>query len=101
MVMNDSVPTVTSETCTPNSNPTTSKKFMNELVSSQEVFSDGVDTTTDKVKYQNISQGSLTAGIVSAIALSIPILVGIVIFIVVLIRLRNGRKSVEAQNEIG
>ena len=100
-MMNDSVPTVTSESCTPNSTPTTAENFMNELVCSQEVFSDDVDTTTDKVNDPNISQGSLTAGIVSAIALSIPILVGIVIFIVVLIRLRNGRKSVEAQNEIG
>ena len=87
MMMNDSVPTIISG------------NSVNELNSSQEDFSEGVDTSTDKMNDQ--LQGGLLAGVVSAIALSILILVGIVIFIVVFIRLRNGRKSSEAQNEIG
>ena len=62
---------------------------MNEINCSQADFSDGFVTSTDKLNDQNISQGGLLAGVVS---LSILILVGIVIFIVVFIRLRNGRK---------
>ena len=100
MMMNDSVPTVTSETCTLNSSPTTSGNFVNGLNCCQDDFSDGVITSTDKLNDQNISQGGLLAGVISAITLSILILVGIVIFIVVFIRLRNGRKSSEAQNQI-
>ena len=100
MMMNDSVPTATSEICTLKSTPTHSGNFVNELNCSQEEFSDGFVTSTDKVNDLKFSQGGLFAGVVSGIALTI-ILVGIVIFIVVFIRLRNGRKSSEVQNEIG